>query len=69
MSPSELVTEKRTFIPADLRQGLSSYRQIAASELLNRDFDSARRLRALVDHWNSERKLADRLVNSLYLLT
>ena len=48
---------KRTFIPTDLRQGLSSYRQIAASDLLNRDLDSARRLRALVDRWNKDGKL------------
>jgi Uma2 family endonuclease len=30
----------RTFIPTDLRQGLSSYRQIATSELLNRDLEN-----------------------------
>lgn len=48
---------KRTFIPTDLRQGLSSYPQIAAAELLKRDLDSARRLRALVDRWNQEGKL------------
>ena len=35
----------RTFIPTDLRQGLSSYRQIATSDLLNRDLESAGRLR------------------------
>lgn len=47
----------RTFIPTDLRQGLSSYRQIAASELLNRDHESANRLRRLVERWNQDRKL------------
>jgi ERCC4-related helicase len=43
----------RTFIPTDLRQGLSSYRQISASQLLGRDLDSARRLRRLVERWNA----------------
>lgn len=47
----------RTFIPTDLRQGLSSYRQIAASELLNRDLESASRLRGLVERWNKDGKL------------
>jgi hypothetical protein len=47
----------RTFIPIDLRQGLSSYRQIAASDLLNRDLESALRLRKLVERWNKEGKL------------
>jgi SNF2 family DNA or RNA helicase len=47
----------RTFIPTDLRQGLSSYRQIAASELLNRNLESASRLRGLVERWNKEGKL------------
>lgn len=48
---------KHTFIPTDLRQGLSSYPQIAGSELLKRDFESADRLRELVEHWNKEGKL------------
>lgn len=48
---------KRTFIPVDLRQGLSSYRQIVDSDLLKRDLDSARRLRAMVEHWNVAKKL------------
>lgn len=48
---------KRTFIPTDLRQGLSSYRQIAASDLLNRDLESAARLRGLVERWNKDGKL------------
>ena len=47
----------RTFIPTDLRQGLSSYRQIADSKLLSRDFESARRLRALIERWNRDGKL------------
>jgi SNF2 family DNA or RNA helicase len=49
--------ESRTFIPTDLRQGLSSYRQIAASKLLDKDLESARRIRALVTRWNKDRKL------------
>jgi hypothetical protein len=48
---------RRTFIPTDLRQGLSSYRQIAASDLLNRDLESAARLRGLVERWNKDGKL------------
>lgn len=48
---------KRTFIPTDLRQGLSSYRQIAASDLLNRDLESAACLRGLVERWNKDGKL------------
>jgi SNF2 family DNA or RNA helicase len=47
----------RTFIPTDLRQGLSSYRQIAASALLDRDLESARRIRTLVERWNKDGKL------------
>ena len=47
----------RTFIPTDLRQGLSSYRQIATSDLLNRDLESAGRLRGLVERWNKDGKL------------
>lgn len=49
--------ETRTFIPTDLRQGLSSYRQIEESALLHRDFDGARRLRSLVERWNASGKL------------
>lgn len=48
---------KRTFIPTDLRQGLSSYRQIATSDLLRRDLESAARLRGLVERWNKDGKL------------
>lgn len=47
----------RTFITMDLSQGLSSYRQIAASKLLNRDVESATRLRGLIDRWNKDGKL------------
>lgn len=47
----------RTFIPTDLRQGLSSYRQIAGAKLLKRDTESARRLRGLVERWNKDGKL------------
>lgn len=50
-------TDHRTFITTDLRQGLSSYPQIAKSALLNRDLDSARRLKALVEAWNDKRYL------------
>jgi ERCC4-related helicase len=46
-------TDRRTFIPTDLRQGLSSYPQVAASALLQRDLESARRLRDLLGKWNS----------------
>jgi hypothetical protein len=42
----------RTFISTDLRQGLSSYRQIAKSALLQRGLESARRLRKLLKQWN-----------------
>jgi len=41
-------TGTRTFITTDLRQGLSSYPQIAGSKLLDRDLESAHRLRRLV---------------------
>ena len=47
----------RTFIPTELRQGLSSYPQIASSELLNRDLPGAQRLRGLVDQWHEAGKL------------
>lgn len=45
--------DRRTFITTDLRQGLSSYPQIEHSALLQRNLDSARRLRALLGKWNS----------------
>lgn len=47
----------RTFIPTDLRQGLSSYPQIATAALLTRDLESARVIRSLVERWNRDRKL------------
>ena len=43
--------ESKTFITMDLRQGLSSYPQLAQSKLLNGDLESARRLKGLVDSW------------------
>jgi SNF2 family DNA or RNA helicase len=46
-------TDYRTFIPTDLRQGLSSYPQIAASALLGRKLESAGRLKALLGKWNN----------------
>ena len=46
-------TEKRTFITMDLRQGLSSYPQLAQSKLLKRNLESARRLKTLVDSWSN----------------
>ncbi len=49
--------KSRTFIPMELSQGLSSYRQIAASKLLTSDFEEAHRLRALVQRWNRDGKL------------
>ncbi|WP_198026626.1 SNF2-related protein [Bradyrhizobium sp. ARR65] len=45
--------DNRTFVTTDLRQGLSSYPQLARSKLLNRNLDSAKRLKRLVDAWNS----------------
>ena len=47
--------DSRTFISTDLRQGLSSYPQIAASALLRRNLESARRLTTLLERWNSAR--------------
>jgi len=47
--------DRRTFITTDLRQGLSSYPQIAASALLKRKLESARRLTVLLKSWNSSR--------------
>lgn len=47
----------RTFIPTDLRQGLSSYPQIESSELLNRPLESARRVRTLVQSLTKHGKL------------
>ena len=44
----------RTFISADLRQGLSSYPQILASSLLRReDLKGSERLRRLLQQWKS----------------
>ena len=45
--------DHRTFVTTDLRQGLSSYPQLAQSALLNRNLESARRLKRLVDSWNT----------------
>lgn len=45
--------DRRTFITTDLRQGLSSYPQIEHSALLQRNLESARRLRTLLGKWNS----------------
>jgi SNF2-related domain/Helicase conserved C-terminal domain len=47
----------QTFITTDLRQGLSSYPQIASSKLLNREMESAKRLRRIVEQWNTKRSL------------
>lgn len=44
--------DHRTFVTTDLRQGLSSYPQIAESKLLKRNLESAGRLKGLVDSWN-----------------
>jgi SNF2 family DNA or RNA helicase len=43
--------DHRTFVTTDLRQGLSSYPQLAKSALLKRNLESAGRLRRLVDSW------------------
>lgn len=48
---------QHTFITTDLRQGLSSYPQIASSSLLAREMESAKRLRRIVDRWNSKGSL------------
>jgi SNF2 domain-containing protein len=45
--------DHRTFVTTDLRQGLSSYPQLAKSALLNRDLESARRLKRLVNAWSN----------------
>ncbi|HEX8705814.1 MAG TPA: helicase-related protein, partial [Myxococcaceae bacterium] len=49
--------DHRTFITTDLRQGLSSYPQIAQSALLGRDLVAARRLKGLVEQWNQPESL------------
>ena len=50
--------KSRTFIPMELSQGLSSYRQIAGSKLLQDDGNEhATRLRGLVTRWNRDGKL------------
>jgi hypothetical protein len=49
--------DRRTFITTDLRQGLSSYPQVEASKLLQRNLESARRLRTLLKGWNKRRSL------------
>lgn len=49
---SEAEEIHRTFITADLRQGLSSYPQIAASALLQRKLESAKQLKRVLDRWN-----------------
>jgi SNF2 family DNA or RNA helicase len=45
--------DRRTFITTDLRQGLSSYPQIAASALLKRNLESAKRIATLLKSWNN----------------
>lgn len=45
--------DHRTFIATDLRQGLSSYPQIAASALLKRNLESAKRMTTLLKSWNN----------------
>ena len=50
-------TDHRTFVTTDLRQGLSSYPQLAQSALLNRNLESARRLKHLVDSWSNGKHL------------
>jgi len=47
--------DQRTFITTDLRQGLSSYPQIASSALLARELPSAHRLRPILQAWNSKK--------------
>ena len=47
----------RTFIPTELRQGLSSYPQIETASLLCRDLESAKVLRSLVKRWVKDNKL------------
>jgi hypothetical protein len=47
--------DRRTFIATDLRQGLSSYPQIAASALLKRNLESAKRITTLLKSWNNPR--------------
>jgi SNF2 family DNA or RNA helicase len=47
--------DHRTFITTDLRQGLSSYPQIAASALLKRNLESAKRITTLLKSWNNPR--------------
>lgn len=50
-------TDHRAFVTTDLRQGLSSYPQLAKSALLNRDLESARRLKRLVDAWSNKKPI------------
>lgn len=47
----------RTFVTMDLRQGLSSYPQLASSKLLMHDLASAKRLKGLVDAWTKAETL------------
>jgi Helicase conserved C-terminal domain len=47
----------RTFVTMDLRQGLSSYPQLASSKLLTHDLASAKRLKGLVDAWTNAETL------------
>jgi hypothetical protein len=46
-------SDHRTFAAMDLRQGLSSFPQIARAALLDSDLESARRLKRLVDAWSN----------------
>jgi hypothetical protein len=50
-------SDHRTFVTTDLRQGLSSYPQLARSALLSRNLDSAKRLKRLVNAWNSGKSM------------
>lgn len=50
--------QSRTFIPMELSQGLSSYRQIVGSKLLQNDgSEHATRLRGVVSRWNRDGNL------------
>jgi hypothetical protein len=57
ISQARAGTDHRTFISTDLRQGLSSYPQILKSALLDRDMESARRLKRLVESWTTSKSV------------
>jgi SNF2-related domain/Helicase conserved C-terminal domain len=44
--------DQRTFVSMDLRQGLSSYPQLAKSKLLKGNVEGAQRLKGLVESWS-----------------